>query len=155
MKLTNRTPLKAFAFRQFDTEGGLDCVVAVRGTFVHAQDAAMGLGRPQEPFQWEDLYEGDPHTTPLLRQGDLVPGKPGTDVTFLGSSHAPQGRAAGTWTCGLRLGPVHKTIRVFGPRAWTPQVRQRWAGWHANAPREEIAGWELSEPEPVRAVAVD
>jgi hypothetical protein len=35
-------------------------------------------------FQWKDAYEGDLHQTVLIRQSDLTPDKPGTDISFLG-----------------------------------------------------------------------
>ena len=118
MKLDNRLPLPALAFRQFAEGDRFDCVVAVRGTFLHRQDEAAAPAVRMEPFQYEDVYAGDPHETCLVRQTDLTPEKPGTDVTFLGSSFAPGGEPLPSWTCGLRVGPVRKELRVTGPRRW-------------------------------------
>ncbi len=84
MQLVNRTMFHAFAFRQFDREGALDGVVSVRGTFRVEPGLALATADDQEAFQWEDVYDGDPQQRPLLRQSDLVPFKPGTDVTVLG-----------------------------------------------------------------------
>jgi hypothetical protein len=152
MELVNATPLQAFAFRQFDQAGQLDCVVSVRGTFVHVQDGRAAWYQEQEPFQWQDRYDGDPHMTMLLRQTDLTPDKTGTDVTFLGRSFAPEGRA-GTWTCGIEIGAVRKTLHVTGPRQWEPLIQKaRWPFQHGEV---KVVGWRLGEPDPVDSVAMD
>ncbi|MFV0302573.1 MAG: DUF2169 domain-containing protein, partial [Paracoccus sp. (in: a-proteobacteria)] len=80
MELVNPTPMPGLAFRQFDQQGDLDCVVTLRGTFEHVQDGAARWCDEQMPLQWQDAYEGDPHETQLLHQGDLLPEKTGTDV---------------------------------------------------------------------------
>ncbi|AFL51195.1 hypothetical protein ABIE78_002995 [Sinorhizobium fredii] len=106
-----------------------------------------------EPFQYEDVYEGDAHSTALLRQSDLVPEKPGTDVTFLGSSFAPGGKLAQSWTAEIRIGVrLHKRLLVTGPRQWLPQTRLTWSGLFARDPKPLLTGWTLGEPEPVGQV---
>jgi hypothetical protein len=155
MELVNRIPLPAFAFRQFDKNGDLDCVVAVRGTFNHVQDGVLELAEQQEEFQWTDAYDGDPHMGILLRQTDLTPEKPGTDVTFLGSAHAPGGRPSTSWTCSVSVGPVSKSLRVHGERFWRPVIRDRWAGLSAREPKRVAEDWTLGDAEPALAVPVD
>lgn len=154
MELINRLPFPAMAFRQFDANGDLDCVVSVRGTFEHVQDGRLRLRRAQEDFQWEDAYDGDPHQGVLLRQTDLTPEKPGTDVTFLGSSYAPAGKPAQSWTCSLQVGHVGKTLRVHGRRFWHPIISDRWAGFLATEPKRVLSDWKLSETEPATAVSL-
>lgn len=154
MELLNRTPLPAFAFRQFDKHGGLDCVVAVRGTFRHVQDGALELADKQEEFQWEDAYDGDPHQGVLLRQTDLTPQKPGTDVTFLGSTYAPGRKAAASWLCGLKVGPVQKSLRAHGKRFWRPVIKEKWAGFSAREARRVLTDWQLTEAEPTSSVPI-
>ena len=152
MKLENATPVAAAVFRQFDAAGGLDCVVAARATFRHRQDGHAVFHQAQEPFAWSDQYEGDPQHTPLLRQTDLTPEKPGTDVTFLGSSYAPLG-AGGAWSCRLAIGPIDKTLYVSGRRSWQPVRRQ---GLNRVLSRKgPIADWSLSPPEHVGEVPID
>jgi hypothetical protein len=152
MELVNATPLPAFAFRQFDQAGDLDCVVAVRGTFSHVQDGRAAWNEDQEPFQWEDRYEGDPHTTILLRQTDLTPEKVGTDVTFLGASFAPGGLGR-SWICGIEIGPVRKSLHVTGPRLWEPLIRT--PRWPFRRGDDKVTGWQLGEPDAVESVAMD
>ena len=151
MELVNPTPMPGLAFRQFDQNGDLDCVVTLRGTFEHVQDGTASWCEEQMPLQWQDAYGGDPHETPLLHQGDLVPEKTGTDVTYLGASHAPGG-AQRNWCCGIEIGPVRKVLHVSGPRHWQPVLRP------ARRPfrrQDEITGWQLDEAEPCETVAMD
>jgi hypothetical protein len=155
LRLNNQTPLEAVAFRQFASDGSLDCVVSVRGSFFHQQDAELGLAQEQVPFQFEDIYQGDPHKSDLLLPSDLVPEKPGTDVSFLGSSFAPYGEAASRWTCGIRVGDrLHKRLLVSGPRYWQPQTKRTWSGLLERNPKPKLVGWDLSEPEPTRQVTL-
>lgn len=151
MELINPTPLPGLAFRQFDQDGDLDCVVTLRGTFVHAQGEVAQWQDEQMPLQWQDSYEGEPHTSLLLHQTDLVPEKPGTDVTFLGKSHVPD-RSEKAWQCGIRIGPLDKRVHVSGPRSWHPIIKP--ARWPFRK-EDQVVGWELGEPEPVENVPID
>jgi len=151
MELVNPTPLPGLAFRQFDQNGELDCVVTLRGTFEHVQDGPARWRDQQMPLQWQDAYEDDPHLTPMLHQGDLVPEKPGTDVTFLGASHALDGPRR-HWPCGIEVGPMRKTLQVSGPRHWQPVIRR--ARWPLRSD-EEIIDWSLGEAEPAESVPMD
>lgn len=152
MELINRLPFPAMAFRQFDANGDLDCVVAVRGTFEHVQNDRLRLCREQEDFQWEDGYDGDPHAGPLLRQTDLTPEKVGTDITFLGNAYAPGGAPASSWQIGLRVGQVSKRLEVHGPRFWNPVLKEKWAGFSAKEPKRVLTDWQLGEAEPASEV---
>ncbi|WP_128294355.1 DUF2169 family type VI secretion system accessory protein [Afifella aestuarii] len=152
MKLVNPTPLTAVAFRQFDRDGGLDVVVSAKATFLHRQGGGLRLHREQEPFQWEDAYEGEPHASPLVRQTDLTPEKVGTDVTFLGTAQAPGCKLLAEWPVRLQLGPVDKRLNVAGPRQWLPDTEVRWPGLHAKASKRALVGWTLTEPEPTNCV---
>ncbi|MGV1951061.1 DUF2169 family type VI secretion system accessory protein [Agrobacterium vitis] len=152
MELINRLPFPAMAFRQFDAEGNLDCIVSMRGTFLHVQDDMLDIDPQQESFQWEDAYEGDPHTSVMLRQSDLTPDKPGTDVTFLGNAHAPDGKPATSWLPSLRVGSVSKTVEVHGERYWQPKIREKWAGFSAKEPKRVIKDWELTQVQPTAMV---
>ncbi|WP_299910529.1 DUF2169 domain-containing protein [uncultured Paracoccus sp.] len=151
MELLNPTPLPGLAFRQFDQNGDLDCVVTLRGTFEHVQDGPARWVEDQMPLQWQDAYAGDPHETSMLHQGDLVPGKTGTDVTYLGGSYAPGGAAA-RWSCAMEIGPVRKTLHVSGPRDWRPVVRP--ARWPLRR-EDEVMEWRLGDPQPASAVDLD
>ncbi len=150
MDFANRSPFPAVAFRQLDRNGGFDAVLAVRATFQLCPDNAASLAATQAPLQWEDEYEADPCSSPLLRATDLSPYKDGTDVTFLGTSYAPGATAQSSWTCGIRIGPsVEKVLRVTGPRYWQPRLIQAQRTRFGRQKGAVVDGWELTKPMPV------
>ncbi len=151
MELLNPTPLPGLAFRQFDQNGALDCIVALRGTCAHVQDGVAAWQDEQIPVQWQDAYDGDPFETPLLYQGDLVPEKTGTDVTFLGDSHAPASNTT-EWTCGIEVGPVRKFLHISGPLQFLPDIRP--ARWPLKS-EDEITGWRAEKAKPTKNVPMD
>lgn len=140
------------AFRQFDADGDLDCVVAARATFLHRQGDVLALAPDQEEFQWEDAYDGDPHSTPLVRQTDLTPEKTGTDITFLGNAYAPDGIPMKSWQISLQVGSVSKQLEVHGPRVWQPVLKDKWAGFTAREPKRALVDWHVSDSEPAYSV---
>lgn len=146
MELVNTTRLAAFAFRQYDMDGNLDVVLAVRGLFEHRQDQSMVYSKTPAELQWADQYEDDPDISPLLAQSDLIPEKPGTDVTFLGESHAPEAGLA-EWSCGLSLGPVDKSVAVTGPRRWVRRAQGRFD--------RSAATWIITDAEKAENVPMD
>lgn len=154
MELDNRLTFPAMAFRQFDAAGELDCIVSVRATFTHVQDGIIDIAREQESFQWEDAYEGDPHQTVLLRQSDLTPDKPGTDISFLGKAWTPSKEPQKSWRASIRVGGVSKEIEVCGQRFWQPVIKEKWAGFSAKEPKRVIRDWMLTDPELARQVTI-
>lgn len=154
MGFDNRTGFSAELFRQFNLDGRLNGVVAVRGAFDLVPDGVMKASAEQAPFQWADEYDGEPHTAQLIAPSDFVPYKPGTDVTFLGSSHAPKGPAA-TWVCGIRVqGHRERLLRVHGPRRWEPQMRPARPSLMGPSAEPQFEGWRLSEAEPADSVEI-
>ncbi|MFP7675831.1 DUF2169 domain-containing protein [Marivita sp. S0852] len=146
MKLFNPSGFAAFAFRQYDAEGQLDVVVSARACFLHKQGATVARDRSADAFQWQDSYENDPYTSPLVIQSDLVPDKPGTDVTFLGESYCDDPPRS-EWTCHLALGPIAKELAVTGPRCW---VKAKASAFSSKAP-----DWQPGAPEPASSVPMD
>jgi hypothetical protein len=154
MEFVNQLPAAALAFRQFDQNGKLDCVVSVKATFRHVQDRFLELADEQEPFQWTDQYLGDPHRSPLVRLTDLTPDKPGTDVTYLGDTHAPGGRASKSWTAALQIGPISKSLAIFGKREWEPKVSISKKTILGKPKSATTLSWELSNSELARNVSM-
>jgi hypothetical protein len=118
MLAQNRTPFAALGFEQKHRDGADMAVLAVRGVFRLGPDGRLALASDQQ-LVLADEYEGDPHATPLLRVGDLIPFKPATDVTVLAEARAPGDEPRAGWEVGVRFGRVDHRLRVSGPRAWT------------------------------------
>ncbi len=153
MSLQNHTGLSAAVFRQFNLTGTLNGVVAVRGTFDLLADGRLSRSPQQQPFLWADLYEGDPHHSLLVGPSDFVPFKPGTDVTVLGTTFAPEGRPHQQWTCGIRVaGRLEKLLEIHGPRVWEPQIRPARISLRGAEAEPQFEGWRLGTSEPVISV---
>ncbi|WP_337270454.1 DUF2169 family type VI secretion system accessory protein [Oryzifoliimicrobium ureilyticus] len=155
MSVDNRTPFPALAFRQYNMVGDLLGVVVARGTFKLTNGGPLQLADKQAPLVLSDVYDGDPHQTPQVACTDLAPFKPGTDVTFIGATFAPEGVPASTWQCALKLGPVEKRLRVHGPRFWRAKTRKTWRGLITRDNEDALDGWELTEGRPARYVPLD
>jgi hypothetical protein len=155
MSVDNRTPFPALAFRQYGLEGELAGIVVARGTFKLTDGGPLQIAEEQYPLVMSDTYEGDAHETPQIACTDLAPFKPGTDVTFLGATFSPGGEAASSWTCGLKLGPVSKRLRVHGPRVWRAHTRKTWKGLLDRTKEDALDHWELTEGEPIEYLPVD
>lgn len=155
MSVDNRTPFPALAFRQYNLEGELAGVVVARGTFKLTDGGPLQIAEEQYPLVMSDTYEGDPHKTPQLACTDLAPFKPGTDVTFLGATFAPDGVPSSSWTCGLKVGPVEKRLRVHGPRVWRAHTRKTWKGLLDRTKEDVLDHWVLTTGEPIEYLPLD
>ncbi|MCX8256254.1 hypothetical protein RHAL1_00944 [Beijerinckiaceae bacterium RH AL1] len=142
MLLGNDTPFAAIGFGDQHRDGMLMAVTAVRGSYIISSDGALQLANAQE-VAMNDIYEGDPHRTPLVRVGDLIPYKPAADVTVLGTAYAPGGRAMESWEVGVAVGAHRTRLRVHGPRRWEPTLKFL------------KPTWKLGSPEPVTSVPLD
>lgn len=143
MSVVNHTPFAAIAFRHYNLAGELNGVVAVRGTFRLVQDGPLAIAAQQEPLALTDVYAGeDPHACDLITQSNLVPFKPGTDVTFVGAAYTSDTEPAQSWTCGLSVGALCKDLRVHGRRDWI-DVRHGEPKRRRLAPKKATRTWSM------------
>jgi hypothetical protein len=116
--LQNRTPYAAERTWIRDKRGAHHWVVAVKATFAVADDGALRLADEQKPPLLAPEYFGKPGESSVRYEADLGPMRPTTDITLLGSAHAPGGRPAGRVETSLRVDDVHKALIVYGERAF-------------------------------------
>jgi uncharacterized protein YjbI with pentapeptide repeats len=99
--------------------GALRVTVAVKATFALVHGARATLRAPVDLVRSDVCFDRDP-TRSVERQSDLVPFRPGADVTFVGHAHAPPGRAVPAMAVRLAVhgerALVDKTLHVFGDR---------------------------------------
>src|SRR4051812_28690985 len=96
-------------------------VMIVKATFERPLGAtALDLAPPegQRGIRSADVPWGDPEKSSIKYPSDLCLAKPGTDVIVVAAAHAPGGKAVPSFDAGVRVGPLEKTIRVFGLRVW-------------------------------------
>jgi hypothetical protein len=152
-EFTNETPFAARELYLAD-EGGRDLlVVVVRASYHLPRRGRLLLADEQAPLELAGQYHGEPGVSSLRYEPEVVPRKLATDVVLIGHAHAGP-RAQSQVDVGLRVGPVDKTIRVFGDRWWYP-----YAGTIvASDPQpfevtplvyeRAFGGWDRSSPDP-------
>lgn len=138
MIVKNDTPFAAIGFGDLHREGMTMAVICVRATFDLRADGTLRTAEHQQ-IVLNDIYEGDPHRTPLIRVGDLIPYKPATDVTVLGSAHAPGGCPASSWQVGVAVGALKTRLRVHGSREWEPTLHFLKPTWKLGAGKPAVS----------------
>ena len=158
LQVANHTPFSA-ALSVFPDPAGVESAYAVvKATFRIGAEGSE-LAEQQVPLLATDVFWGDPASTSLRAIGEFALLKPATDVLLLGRAIAP---APNTRTADVRLrvGPVMRTVRVFGNRhweknggSWRPSAPEPWErmpmrwelAWGGIAPKE---GDDVPEHEP-------
>lgn len=160
MEFKNQTPFDALAFEGVDTHDREYHVVVLSASYTLQQvegssdwaavpdDGRTGL--PALPLTLADEHWGDPVTTSLKRESDLVPYKPKCDVRWVGVAHAgspvPQFRA---WMA-IRQGDdikLDKSLLITGRREF---VRSEQRGRVARP--EDMPAYQLTAPEATSVV---
>ncbi|WP_108818337.1 DUF2169 family type VI secretion system accessory protein [Pseudovibrio sp. Alg231-02] len=134
----NTTGFAALGFEQIHRDGTPMGVVAVRGRFEIEEGGRLAVSSTQE-LVLEDVYEADPHKTPMLACSDLVPFKPNSDVTALVNTYPPGDGKADRWHCGVKTGAHEYILEVQGPSNWSFQKES----------------WKYSQPRPIGFAHLD
>jgi hypothetical protein len=134
----NCTPYAADRSWGRDKNGVHEWIVAVKATFDVKPNGNLVLADEQPPPLLVPEYNGKDGASSLRYEADLVGPKPATDVVLNGTAYAPQGRPTAEFPVSLRLGSMHKIIKVVGHRAW----------------KHGMFGGSPSAPEPVTQVPI-
>jgi hypothetical protein len=118
LSLENQTPLETRAVPLRDKEGYPVVVLVAKGTYCLSPDGGCQFAKEQSPLVEADEYYGDPETTSVRYESDFAIFKPATDVIVIGSACAPKGKPVRQLDVSLSVGPIARTIRVFGNRRW-------------------------------------
>ncbi len=129
LQLKNDTSFQSAILLSPDPDGVETLYVAVKATF-DLRDEPVVSGT-QLPVTLSDVYHGDPQRSSIKVPLDIALEKPGTDVLLVGSAYAPGGRPTSQMDVSFRIGPVGKTVRVFGDRVW----RSATLGYSPSRPR--------------------
>jgi len=105
-----------------DKQGVHSWLVAVRGTFDIMPNGELVVAKEQPAPPREPQFRGDPATTSLVLDSDLLAQKPGTDIILDAVAYAPEGRPTHRVEVSLHAGPLSKTLIVRGPRVYVPGV---------------------------------
>ena len=116
--LTNHTPYRADSTWGRDRDGVHEWIVAVKGTFDVGRDGELSPAEEQLDPLLVPEYHGEPGTSSLRYDADLVAPKPTTDVVLNAAAYAPGGRPSYDFLASAQVGRVRKAIRVVGERWW-------------------------------------
>lgn len=119
-QVDNRTPFAAERGWVRDRDGAEVWLVAVKCTWDIRPDGTVQVAEQQPPVLRVAEHHGDPATSSIKYDNDLVLTKRATDVIVLGHAHAPGGRPVSELDVGFKVGPVQKVLRVHGERVWSP-----------------------------------
>jgi hypothetical protein len=120
LQLENSTPLKATFLATADSNGIDSIVTVIKGTF-----DLKGLGQlteEQVPILLADEYSGEPGHSSVNRPSDIGLPKLGTDVLLVGHAYSDGSRPTLARDVQLMVGPINKTVRVFGRRVWQKRL---------------------------------
>lgn len=117
-QLDNRTPFAAERGWVRDRHGAEIWLVAVKCTFDITPDGSTVVADTQPPVLHVPEHYGEPASSSIKYDADLVRTKCTTDVVVLGHAYAPGGRPVTELEVGFRVGPVQKVLRVTGDRVW-------------------------------------
>ena len=152
-QLINDTNLVVF-YDEVLTKVGEKLLTVVKGTFELRRGATWLDAVPRKAARLVRVAEehwGDPLSTPPKYPTDTMPTKAATDVIVVAKGYAPKSKPAEWFDVAVSVGPLHKTLRVFGLRAW----QQKGAGLSAPlvVTEQEIrydhawGGTDLEDPE--------
>ena len=124
MKIDNKTPFLAEALPMLSHEGNPVLVVLVKGTFCVGTDGAVTSVDTPIPVAYGDEPCHAGNSVSARWESDVVPFKPRGDIVLTGKVHAPGERPAQWLDATLRVGPMIKSLRVFGDRKWVCDGRK-------------------------------
>lgn len=141
LQLDNRTPFSASLSVLPDTAGVESAYGVVKATF-ELTDAEPVLAQRQLPLLAADVFYGDPAATSLRAVGEFSLPKPATDILLIATAIAdrPDTRVLDVT---LRVGPVHKAVRVLGNRRWE-RLGQEWRPTQPEPFDRMPLRWELA-----------
>ncbi len=139
METENHSPFPHASFEKATTKGQFFDVIVVAGTFGLEHGQPLYPLPTHRPLVTADRYVGEPETSALLEETQIVVAKRRTDIHLLGHARAKDSKPRSRWDVGFALGEIKKTARVTGLRAW---------GW------TPLSGWSLSAPTATEQVAL-
>jgi hypothetical protein len=121
LELINLTPYAAERSVTLDTTGRESLLVLIKATYALSTGVPV-LAARQEPLRLADEYHGAPERTSVRWAAETALFKPAAEVLITGSAYT-QARSRREALVSVRVGSVHKQVRVLGNRKW--QARSR------------------------------
>ena len=116
LQFKNTTPFSGTISLMPDEQGVDTLYTIVKATLTVGDK--LSLAEKQLPVTLADEYHGKPGASSIKTPSDISLIKPAADVLLLGTAYPPGGRPTSQMDVTLAVGPVRKTVRVFGDRVW-------------------------------------
>lgn len=118
LRIENETPFLTQLVPALGPNGDDYAFLVVKGVF----DLSGGSATPLAEATWTlaDVYLGEPGSSSIHCPCDLTPPKAQTDVLMSATAYAPEPTTE--LSCSLRVGTLHKTVRVLGDRVYCRSV---------------------------------
>ena len=117
-EIDNRTDFIVHPQLLFEKDGE-KLLTVVKATFVDEPSGVLRVADDLRAIRFCDEPWGDPVTTPPKYPCDICGYKPGTDVIIVATAHAPDGKPVPFFDVAATIGPLKKTLRIFGLRVWS------------------------------------
>jgi hypothetical protein len=124
MEIYNLTPFPVLHAIAMDGSGAEHLIVVSKMSWRINPDGALTQHEEQKPIVTAPVYRGDPQSSSLMYESDVVPQKAGTDCILIGHAWAPKTGTA-RLDAVFSVGPVSKVVRVFGERKWEKVLGMR------------------------------
>ena len=118
--LDNKTEFAAHPQMLLDIDGE-QLVTIVKASFElprGAEELVIAPEHRNRGIRMADIPWGEPEVSSIAYPADLCIRKPGTDVLVVGCAHAPGDRPAPSFDVRVEVGPLAKSLRIFGSRIW-------------------------------------
>ena len=130
----NKTDYQAEPILLADENGRDLLVVLVKATYNFTEDGRLMMADEQQPICMQGEYFGEPDKSSLKLAPEANPYKLATDIAVIGQAVAPGGKPVTQLDVSVRVGPVQRTVRVFGNRFWQHQVIDNQVQWVPTNP---------------------
>ncbi|AGP36334.1 DUF2169 family type VI secretion system accessory protein [Sorangium cellulosum] len=133
--LDNKTDFAAHPQLLVDRDGE-KLVAIVKASFELQEDGTFELSPPERArgVRLADLPWEKDKPESVAYPADVCLFKPATDVIFVARAYAPSGRATPSFDVRVEVGPLRKSLVVFGRRLWV----DKGAALTAPSPIEQI-----------------
>src|SRR5262245_53175483 len=127
--LDNKTDFAVHPQARLDAEGE-KLVAIVKATFeIEGSDVVIAPAERTRGIRFADFPWEKDKPESIAYPADVCLRKPGTDVILVAKACAPGGRAVPSFDVRVEVGPLQKSLVVFGPGVWVDK------GGGLSAPR--------------------
>ena len=141
--LENKTPFNADMTMLCDERGRDILVLYAKATFNIEDATTLKLAPEQQAVNMAGEYLGEPGKSSMLNPPECSFAKLGTDVALIGHAQAPGGKPTTILEVFFKVGPVSKTVRVFGDRFWHYQEHMEKPYWVMDQQPQEFVTMPL------------